>query len=251
MALQSSGLIRLSQIQTEFGGSDPISLSEYYQNASPDLVTSNNTGVPNTGNPISITDFYGAVLAKTVTYEIIGGGGGGAAGEIGNNTPTGVAPDGGAGGSSSFSGTGFTTVTAAGGSGGQGNAGRSFPDGGQNGQSSFYGAGGNGGQNSDSGNWSNGSSPAATSYGAGGGGGGTSFETNSGGTQALAGTRLTGTILIAPNTAVSVTIGAGGAGTISNSDYTAGAAGASGYVKFTVDGVSQAFTSSGTYTVPS
>ena len=68
MALQSSGLIRLSQIQTEFGGSDPISLSEYYQNASPDLVTSNNTGVPDTGNPISMTDFYGAI--KQFQYTI-------------------------------------------------------------------------------------------------------------------------------------------------------------------------------------
>lgn len=59
MALQSSGSISLSQIQTEHGGSNPISLSEYYQNASPDLVTSNNTGVPNTGSSISISNFYG------------------------------------------------------------------------------------------------------------------------------------------------------------------------------------------------
>lgn len=251
MALQSSGAIKLSEIQTEFGGSDPISLSEYYQNADPDLVTSNNTGVPNTGSPISMTDFYDAVKAVSVTYEIIGGGGGGAAGEIGNDTPTGVAPDGGDGGSSSFSGTGFTTVTASGGAGGDGNAGRPFPDGSQAGQSSFYGSGGSGGLNSDSGNHTNGSSPAATAYGAAGGGGGTSFEANSGGTQALAGTRVTGTILIPPGTSVTVTIGAGGAGTTATSNYTAGAAGASGYAKFTVDGVSQEFTSSGTYTVPS
>ena len=60
MALQSSGAISLSDIQTEFGGSNPISLSEYYQNASPDLVTDNNTNVPNTGNPISLSNFYGA-----------------------------------------------------------------------------------------------------------------------------------------------------------------------------------------------
>ena len=31
MALQSSGAISLSDIQTEFGGGNPISLSEYYR----------------------------------------------------------------------------------------------------------------------------------------------------------------------------------------------------------------------------
>lgn len=60
MAIQGSGTISLSDLQDEFGGSNPISLSEYYQNADPDLVTANNTNVPNTGNPISVTDFYGA-----------------------------------------------------------------------------------------------------------------------------------------------------------------------------------------------
>ena len=251
MALQSSGAIKLSEIQTEFGGSDPISLSEYYQNADPDLVTENNTGIPNTGNAISMSDFYSTVKAVSVTYEIIGGGGGGAAGEIGNDTPTGVAPDGGDGGDSSFSGTGFTTVTATGGAGGAGNAGRSFPDGSQAGEASHYGSGGSGGLNSDSGNHTNGSSPSATAYGAGGGGGGTSFETNSGGTQAQASDRVTGTVLIAPNTSVTVTIGAGGSGTTANSLYTAGAAGRGGYAKFTVGNDVQEFTSSGTYTVPS
>lgn len=31
MALQSAGIISLSQVQTEFGGSNPISMSEYYR----------------------------------------------------------------------------------------------------------------------------------------------------------------------------------------------------------------------------
>lgn len=69
MAIQSSGSISLSDIQTEFGGSNPISLSEYYQNASPDLVTENNTNVPNTGNPIDISDFYGAELSFPYTFD--------------------------------------------------------------------------------------------------------------------------------------------------------------------------------------
>lgn len=49
MALQTSGAISLANIQTEFGGSNPISLSEYYGVAS---------GVPGSGT-ISLGDFYG------------------------------------------------------------------------------------------------------------------------------------------------------------------------------------------------
>lgn len=69
MAIQSSGAISLSDLQTEFGGSNPISLSEYYQNADPDLVSSNNTNVPNTGNPIDLSDFYGATNQFTYTFS--------------------------------------------------------------------------------------------------------------------------------------------------------------------------------------
>ena len=59
MALQASGAIKLSEIQTEFGGTNPISLSEYYDA---------DTGVPASG-VISLTDFYGtsAVTETTVT----------------------------------------------------------------------------------------------------------------------------------------------------------------------------------------
>lgn len=56
MALQSSGAIKLSEIQTEFTGSNPISMSEYYRGGV--YVTSNNTGVPTSG-AISISQFYG------------------------------------------------------------------------------------------------------------------------------------------------------------------------------------------------
>lgn len=49
MPLQSSGAISLSQIQAEFGGSNPISLSEYYGAAS---------GIPSSGT-ISMNQFYG------------------------------------------------------------------------------------------------------------------------------------------------------------------------------------------------
>ena len=58
MALPSSGSLTLAQIQTEFGGTTPISLSEYYRNGG--FVTSNNTNVPTSGT-ISLSNFYGAV----------------------------------------------------------------------------------------------------------------------------------------------------------------------------------------------
>ena len=64
MALQSSGAIKLSEIQSEFGGSNPISLSEYYRNGS--YTTSNNTGVPTSGQ-ISVSDFYGGTNITSPT----------------------------------------------------------------------------------------------------------------------------------------------------------------------------------------
>ena len=59
MAIQSSGAITLLNVQNEFGGSTPISLSEYYRTPYGAYVTSNNTSVPTTG-AISLSNFYGA-----------------------------------------------------------------------------------------------------------------------------------------------------------------------------------------------
>ena len=61
-----SGSLSLSEIQAEFGGSNPISLSEYYAGAG--LVNPGTVGYPNgsavaipsPGSPISINNFYGA-----------------------------------------------------------------------------------------------------------------------------------------------------------------------------------------------
>jgi len=53
MALQSSGAISLSNVQTEFGGSAPISISEYYGSDT----------VPSSGT-ISLSDFYGTSNAQ-------------------------------------------------------------------------------------------------------------------------------------------------------------------------------------------
>lgn len=57
-ALQSSGAITLAQIQTEFGGSNPISMSEYYRGGSYVPSHSGTTGIPGSGQ-ISMNQFYG------------------------------------------------------------------------------------------------------------------------------------------------------------------------------------------------
>ena len=60
MALPSSGSISLNDIQTEFGGTNPIGINEYYGVAS---------GVPASGT-ISFDDFYGTTaLAIGDSYQ--------------------------------------------------------------------------------------------------------------------------------------------------------------------------------------
>ena len=64
MAVPSSGALDLKDLQDEFGGSNPISISEYYRGGS--LVPTNNTDVPTSGT-IALSDFYGAVNEIGVT----------------------------------------------------------------------------------------------------------------------------------------------------------------------------------------
>ena len=64
MALPSSGTLTFQAIQDEFGGSNPISISEYYRDGG--LVPSNNTNVPTSGT-VSLSDFYGAVNQIGIT----------------------------------------------------------------------------------------------------------------------------------------------------------------------------------------
>ena len=71
MALPSSGSLSLSQIQGEWGGSNPISLSEYYRGSLPTGRTNYGT-IPYSG-AIDIGDFYGsnaAVSGWTSTLTI-------------------------------------------------------------------------------------------------------------------------------------------------------------------------------------
>lgn len=66
MAVTSSGVIRLSgDIVTEFGGTAPHGLTEYYRGAG--IVTAGNTAVPTSG-AIAFSDFYGTTA--TVTRDI-------------------------------------------------------------------------------------------------------------------------------------------------------------------------------------
>lgn len=58
-SISASGPISFSQIQAVFGGSDPISLSEYYSDAPPPNYTSGVSGIPARNTPISITMFQG------------------------------------------------------------------------------------------------------------------------------------------------------------------------------------------------
>lgn len=57
MSIVSTGLIKLSDIQTEFGGTNPIFISEYYNNGSSGFV-SNITGIPSSGF-ITVNNFKG------------------------------------------------------------------------------------------------------------------------------------------------------------------------------------------------
>jgi hypothetical protein len=71
MALPSSGPLSLTDIQTEFGGTNPIGLSEYY--AGGGLVPAGTTGtfgaVPSSGT-ISIQNFYGTANLYTINNSL-------------------------------------------------------------------------------------------------------------------------------------------------------------------------------------
>jgi hypothetical protein len=73
MALPLTGPISLTDIQTEFGGTNPVSLSEYYKGGTYVLSTDYAPNVPTSGT-IKLSDFYGArkTTLTTVTYTATG-----------------------------------------------------------------------------------------------------------------------------------------------------------------------------------
>jgi hypothetical protein len=115
MPLQNSGPIALSQIQTEFGGANPINLSEYYRNAG--RVDRTVTKIPTTG-VLSTSLFYGTTNA--VGLSIVAQRGGESPGSGRVVMPTGILSNdiilvGFKSNSSSQSpGSGFTTISRAG-----------------------------------------------------------------------------------------------------------------------------------------
>jgi len=67
MTLPSSGTISINNLVSEFGGSTPHDLSEYYRGGG--LVSSGNTNVPTSGT-LSLSDFYGATATTTRDVRI-------------------------------------------------------------------------------------------------------------------------------------------------------------------------------------
>jgi hypothetical protein len=64
MVLQSTGPIKLSDIQTEFGGINPIVMNEYFSDISYALGVS---GIPASGNPLNVGSFRGKARSVSST----------------------------------------------------------------------------------------------------------------------------------------------------------------------------------------
>lgn len=69
MVLQSTGTISLSQIQTEFGGTNPINISEYYNNSA-SFYTQGVTGIPSINSTISFSHFLGKAKYVPMTASV-------------------------------------------------------------------------------------------------------------------------------------------------------------------------------------
>jgi len=69
MVLQTTGAISLTDVQTEFGGTAPTAITEYFRGGSNVPDTAANSSIPTSGE-VSLTDFYGG-------DSTTGGGGGG------------------------------------------------------------------------------------------------------------------------------------------------------------------------------
>jgi len=68
MALPSSGSISLNSLQTEYGGSNPISINEYYRGGSLVPNTTPNNSIPTTGT-INLNNFYGGIAFYGIRNE--------------------------------------------------------------------------------------------------------------------------------------------------------------------------------------
>ena len=244
MAIPSSGAISFSTIQTEFGGSNPIGLNEYYAGGAyvPSSTSGTNGAVPTSG-AISVDKFYGTALTlpgaavyttpgtyswtapagvTSVSVVAIGGGGTG-----GTGTGAGPYPSGGGGGGLGWknsipvlSGSNYTVVVGA--------AGQTSYflnqstvagiGGGRPGGGGFVGTGGGSGGSGGSGQVSGGGGGAGGYSGAGGSAG----YYSDGGTY---GTNAAFTTEVDPTDGVG---GGGGGGAAVGSLYTNGTIGGGG-----------------------
>lgn len=241
MAIPASGQVTLAALQAEYGGTNPVSLNEYYRGGPNVPIGTGTATIPSSG-AISLNNFRGTSKTTTVTYAIIGGGGAGGFG-VDDDGEQYRGTFGAAGGASSVSGPGLQTITAAGGAGGQ-NCGGERGQTGFPGASTVYGAGGAGGALNSNGG-------AASGLGAGGGGGGgdrgSTFD--SGGCSGFggnAGTLLTGTVEVIYGTTLTVIIGGGGG---TNAITYFGGAGAAGRCQLSWGANSSTFTSNGSVTI--
>lgn len=72
--LQTSGAISLANLQTAFGGSNPISLSEYYRNGSyVDGTQSSTTRQPSSGAYYHANNYYWYIVGGTELYIVWNG----------------------------------------------------------------------------------------------------------------------------------------------------------------------------------
>lgn len=93
MPIKTSGPISITDIVAEFGGTAPHDLSKYYRGGGlvPNKNINSKIAAVNSGNPISLGQFYGASKIIELTYTLYGGGGAGGQGYE-NGAGSGAAP---------------------------------------------------------------------------------------------------------------------------------------------------------------
>ena len=87
MALPSSGVLTLDDIQTEFGGTNPIDLSDYYRGGGLVPNSGPNAAIPTSG-AISVSDFYGSANLLNLDFLTHGTGVNGSSISIGTARST-------------------------------------------------------------------------------------------------------------------------------------------------------------------
>lgn len=244
MAIKTTGPISIQDIVDEFGGSGAAGLSEYVRGGPLVPNTNANQNIGRQGEPIALSQFYGARKEIILTYTLYGGGGAGGNG-LADGRGSGSGNSGGntyivtkgiydaASGNPAVS---DTLALAYGGAGGGHGATETTT--GETGESSDFGSGGSGGAAN-----AGGGRPTWGHWGAGGGGGGGDNGSGSyfgyggddpgaSGKKGSKGGKETGTASLDVDVDYKVIVGAGG-DLSSYGSYTGGR-GAPGYGSFTL-----------------